>query len=114
MSSTVLEHVDVFYEIFDTGVQRRDKDQHPAYDRNDLRSGEPGLGSDDENAERDHRDAGLDLSRPSGGNDYALLDCKQSQTRNAELTQQNYRNHPSGHKSGWVVAVVLLQPPIRA
>ena len=70
MSSTVLEHIDVFYEIFDTGVQRRDKDQYPAYDRNDLRSGEPGLGSDDENAERDHRNAGFDLSRPRGGAEF--------------------------------------------
>ena len=84
-SGAVLEHADVFYKVFNAGVQSGCKDQHPADDRDYAGGGEPRLRCDDEYAEGYHCNAGLDFTRPRGGYDNALLDGQKPQTRNTEL-----------------------------
>lgn len=94
-----MKYTDVLDKVFDAGVHGGDKYDAPADDGNNVGGGEPTLAEEHHNAEGDHGGKGLDLSRPCGCDDDTLLDGKQSQSGNAELTEQNDRNDPAGHKS---------------
>ena len=89
------QNVFVFDEVFRAGIERRHGDEDPD-DRvqplDVLRDAERHHQDD-----ADHGDGGLDLARPRGGDDAAVVHRDEAQPRNGKLAHQHEDQHPRRH-----------------